>query len=545
MTQTSNSVYFQVLAPPPAEAVGWQVRVLDRSDYTTELAWVDDFIQLTVGPELCTPGSEQTHGSGSVVLDRDSPFWTRPLSNGQPASTLLDYEHLWEAWEDGDLRFQWFGTNITEGILGEDETRAVTIAGAGIAQILKRACVMPVGDPKPAGLNVPAYTDGYNPSFPVNYSAMRMWLLLLRSAQARGTITMVSPTFSELTDSAGVPFNPVSPTSDTISHPQDGIRPTVGTDLYELLNKHTGQNPDAWFTESLDWYMHPGFKLDVRRTIGTDRSASVTFHEGGVEQLERTRTREAIANYVVTVDVNGYTSPAIDSTSINRWGQREQVQNNNQNITDRTYRDSLSQVFLNQSKDEMAEWVIGVPYNEPGRRPFVDYNVGDWIGISRLDDNLVSVVETYRVLAIVIDVSDDATTVELTLQSKLQLQQLQLRRQVITILNNYNNSITPPPGSSGGNDTSGSDTTNDDENFTDPWTALPDGLRLGGTKVFIQPTDPGDEAQTGDFWLDTSAEVVPPVVSPPEPPKEDPIPSGYIRAPVVPGSKPGSVHYII
>lgn len=512
VTAQSNGVFFTVRQTPSLGEVGWTVRVLDYRDFATPVAWVHEYLQLTVGPELNAPGA------GAIVMDADSPFWARTLPNGEPATVLLDREYLWECYEDGVLRFQFLGSNVDEHILEPDETRAITVSGAGIGHVLSWASVLPKVFPLQTD---PGIVDPLSPStwtgFPTDWSAMRIWLHMLWISQARGTIRFVTPLFTETTDSGGAAWEVVA-TQGVVSGAITQIVPEPGTNLLDLLNVHTGQDLTKQFAMRAEWFMHPGFKLDVRKTIGVHRENQVIFFEGNLDTKERVRVRDQIANYVVTVDVYGNSSFATDPTSIGVWQQREQLQNRNPNVTDPARRDAIGHVVLAQHKDENSQWTIKVPYDQPGRKVFVDYDIGDWIGISNVAPDCACPVDVYRVMAIIVNVTEGAPpTLELTLQSKLDALQRDLQQQLTSILNAIgtggdltlpNPKLFPFNPPTDGWDLGWSPTAG--------WYGTPWGTNVTGTTdtrppdggyrnihVFIQPDDPADVALPGDFWIQT------------------------------------------
>lgn len=531
---TSNSLFFQVIGVPPMENIGWTVRVVDYLDFTTVVADIPEFIELNVGPELCAPGA------GSITLDADDPFWTRTLANDQPATSLLDYEYLWQAYEDGELRYEWLGSKVKETLLDDSETRGITIAGPGAGEVLRWAKILPPGFPKPppAGLDPETAVTYRNDvvtlgwEFPLHWPAMQMWWTLFKAAQSRGTIPWIQPLFTETADAAGAPWEYI-PTTNTASG-YSGFRPEQGMDLLDFLNLCTGQDYSKHFAERAEWMLWPRFNLDVRKSIGVHREDQVIFYEAALVQKERTRVRDEIANYVAVIDQNGDFSLATDADSINKWNRREQLENHNLNIVDPVRRNAISQVFLEQRRDEKSEWVIQVPYDQPGRRPFRDYNIGDWVGVSAYRSGQPSTVDAYRVLAIVVNVADDVPVVELTLQSKIEFYQHQLEAkltQIINEINNWNGGVPPipdiPPYPGPGGISPLDEVPYVPVLTPDGWgkIPLPGGWGNGsggGVRVFIQDTDPGDEARPGDFWFNTAYSPEPPYELEPLPEPEEP-----------------------
>ncbi len=452
----------------------------DHTNFTTLVTVVDEYVELTISPELNAPGT------GSITFDADAPFWERTMPNGRPPSDLLDYEYLWEAYEDGVLRFQWLGEVVEQRLVEEDETRQVTISGPGAAQTLAWGVVFPPYFP-PA-TNAIQTAEKYNWIFKNNPPAMKCWLTLLNACKKRGTLKWISPMFTAVKDSGGVAWAPVTGNKDST------VVPELGTNLLDLLTIYTGQDTSKQIATAHEWYMRPGFKLDVRKTIGTARQGTVIFFEGGVEVKERTRTREAVANYVATLDINGSTSLASDSASITHWGRREQLQTQNKNVTDASRRAAITRTFLALAKDEQSQWTLTVPYDQPGRRVFRNFGIGDWIGVSRYTAGATSSVEPFRVMAITVNVRDSVPTVELTLQTKLDARLLENQRTLGSILNTLGNLKIPDIGKSTDDGTGGGDTGGGG-------TGTGTG---GGVKVFIQQTDPGSAASTGDIWVQTA-----------------------------------------
>ncbi len=171
-------------------------------------------------------------------------------------------------------------------------------------------------------------------------------------------------------------------------------------------------------------------------------------------------------------------------------------------------------MYLAQNKDEKSQWTVQVPYGEAHRQVFIDYNIGDWVGISTFKPDSSTVVDPYRVMAITVHVAEGNPTLELTLQSSLDAWQLQLQKQLTKILNEVNvvdlNRVIP--------DVQPNFKENDYIVSVNPfnpikWNMTPiaqfgvsggtgtgDG---GGLRMFIQSADPGSAARPGDFWLQT------------------------------------------
>lgn len=523
----SNSATFTVRGTPPLENTGFEVRVAwfepiystggsvaNRADSPTVIGVIPQYAALAFGTEL------SASGQGSLTMDLDMAIWAQTMDNGRPYADLYQqfYEYVLQVWQDGVYLGDFLTRNVQYTDVADDGSRQVVISGPGAAELLKTAVIMPPGFPKPPppGLD-PETAVGYKNDkavlgweFPLQWSAMRMWWQLYQAARSRGQLRWLHPTFEATKDSGGLDWEYV-PTVDTASS-YSGFRPDLGQTLYDFLNDCTGQDYSKWFAMRAEWMMRPGFKLEARRAIsaagvpfqgiGHDRSRQIVFFEGQLVGRQRTRVRDDIANYVAVRDANGFFSVSADPTSIARWGKREVLDMDNQNIVDSARRDRLAEIFVDQKKNEQSEWTITVPADLPGRRPFHDFDVGDWIGIGTFNGAEESTVDTYRVLAVTVTDQNDALTCELTLQDRIaygvhlleaKLTQTinKVLKQNLSVSNNVTKIIKDPNYSDG-------------SGVTIPTGDVGDGRNANGYKVWIQDTDPGSKAVAGDFWYDTA-----------------------------------------
>ncbi len=494
----TNSLWFQVTKAAEAPNIGWQVRVLAGWDYgyeyTRVLAYLDEYIELTINQELNEPGN------ATVTFDLDSPQFAIAVDAGPAGETLLAGNHLWEAWQDGVLRFQWFATNVTETVIDADGTRGVTVSGPGAASILTWAKVMPPGFPK-----MPE-----EQTWPWDYKspAMQVYRDLITLATKRGLLRKVIPTFTQFKDSNGKPWLDVTYPYER----QEKPAPELGSDLLFQLRQATGQETSATYSPILcDWIMWPGWKLDVRPTIGVDRSTKVIFWESQTQTVSRDRNREEISNIVVVRDDYGVYSLARDNHSIVYWGRKELLQQHG-DVTDTPRRDAIAKNMLTQLAVEKSAYTIKLPPDLPGRVPFVDFNVGDWIGLSRIPWRGWSgegTVSKYRVRAITMRTSTDGLDLELTLETLFEDQLRQLSRQIDVILNTQPKLPAVPATPEPTHTTAPTVVKENEKAYWNPqltkWQSAPfSGGTGAGITVWISDTDPGTAAKTGDLWYDTS-----------------------------------------
>ena len=84
------------------------------------------------------------------------------LPNGQPAHYLLDYEHVWQVFQDGVPRFEFLGETVTEQLDDQSEQRVVTVTGPGAIAALKWAMAAPPGFPGTITYKLDALQDSFN-----------------------------------------------------------------------------------------------------------------------------------------------------------------------------------------------------------------------------------------------------------------------------------------------------------------------------------------------------------------------------------------------
>lgn len=483
----TNSLYLGVYAAPADDDEGITVRVCPTAQPDNPVAVIRDFLEVSFHHAISEAGE------GSVTLSLESPLFAGPLEDGSdPRQTLLGYEMLWQVYEGDARRAEWLGTALSEGLLEDGETRTVTVSGNGTAQALTWAKVF--------SPHYPAWNMEQWPT--LGMTQMAVWLGQLAEANKRGTVTFVEPSFTGEVDSAGQPWEDINYVDPLLQQKLDigtavGLQLDLGTDLLELLGRCSGQRDDEPSHVRVEWTMWPGYVLDVRRQVGAHREQDVIFYEGSaVISVTRDRARDQIANLVVVREAHGFLSTAADPTSAAHWGQREHYEVN-ESLEDHTRRAAVAATMLAQRKDETDSWTIEVSPDEPGRRVFVDYRLGDWIGFSRQrDDGAAATVEPMRVMGLAMQyAAGQRPKLQLTLRSLYEQREVDLARQLTYLLNLVNNS-GPDLGDVGDGD--GLLTRDPDGNWG--FTA-PD--EMGGTPVVFGPTPPSNPAP-GTIWIDTS-----------------------------------------
>jgi hypothetical protein len=533
MATTTASRYVKVGTPEPGIDSGWTIHVLDYKDMKSLVAVMTEFTEMSFTQELNAPGT------GTVTLDEDSPFWTAILNNGSSNRALLNNEYVFEAWENGVPRFAWLGQTVENTIVGEDETRSVVISGPGIGQVLTWAKIWRPG--WPTKVPVISYTDSvavpvtkianyrqtsYNDAlsafawaFPVTWPTMRMWYTVFKAAQRRGLLKWVKLNFSATKDSAGKPWQLVQTIASASKQPFQPAE--LDESLLDFLNECTGQDYTKWFGQRLEWIMYPGFKLDVRPTIGQDRTKTVRFFQGNIISDQRTRDREEIFNRVTTQDRTGAESNRTDAASVKKWNIREQWNTTQKEVTDAKLRNQVADRLIAQTKDEKDQWSIQIPYNDPDRIPYRNFFVGDYVGLNAdylgNTPTAATAPVSMRVVAITVSVTSDSTIpdCELTLKSILDNKLDNLQKQITRLINEAKkvalgdllnvDTTTATSGSSGSGSqpADGSSLTYSASNST--WQASATGGSGGGNAVYFDTSDPaiGHAVSAGDFWIYT------------------------------------------
>lgn len=223
----SNGFPFQVIDAAPFQDIGFEVRVIHQKDFeklcaigltvnppTTigrnliqpllagaarALTVISRFVEVSLSVELSGVGA------GSITLDLDDELFAGTLANGEPATTLLEYEHLWQVYENGALRGAFLGQVVTESIQpsGNGEVRAITISGPGPADVLRWGVVMTPWYPNATPIPTTASEIVESPYNFKRISHMGAWRLLLADCKKRGTLKFVCPNFNKDVDSGG------------------------------------------------------------------------------------------------------------------------------------------------------------------------------------------------------------------------------------------------------------------------------------------------------------------------------------------------------
>jgi hypothetical protein len=331
---------------------GYEVRVYDVTNPNTTL--------LAVVPNPETVQFEDTIsdvGSGQVTI----------ATNDMPAA-VWQKDHIWKIYWEGVLRFAFIAEQIEDESIADDEIRHRTIAGRGVGQWVDKMKVYPTAFP--AGAVQRPFTN-------VTYASI--YRTLLNEAHARGTATFVTPSaWTAANDSEGAPW------TDT-----NQIQVAVGTSMLDLLTQFSQALP-------FDWHVDAQFGLALALQMGQDKSASIRVQPvGSVIEATVTTDTTNLWDEVLIQDSNNQFSVQSDATAIAAWNRREQFASS-QTVSGVTGRADLGLSLLNQWKVPAIQRLVQVDTSTPGRKPFVDYGLGDFISVEFTDGSVL----TSRVIAI-------------------------------------------------------------------------------------------------------------------------------------------------
>lgn len=382
----------QLAGIPSGEAFGAGGEVLNN--YVP--GWTVKVLRLS-GGTVAEVGRHTGLKFQKVVSGKGSGTITLPMEDALEIGLLAE-ELIWRVFFDGVWAFSFFSEAVDEKRVSQDMQRTVTFTGPGIAESLEWGTVLPPGYPAQTSRNW-----SYD-----SVRSLKIWRDLFAAVQARGSLPMVVPSFSDATDSSGAAW------TDSISME---IEP--GGTLYEYLDKMCA-------IAGADWIMTPSFGLDVYRDFGNHNETKVRFQIASDQvTFSRGRDRAGLRNVGYAEGSDGGIQSASDSGSITAWGRRETyIQAGNS--ADATTTGSIAAQLVDQSKDERVQITFSVLPDMPDRKVFKDYDVGDWIGA---ESDEAGITGNYRAVAITCAIDTEGNAqVELGLQSLFEFKEARLAK---------------------------------------------------------------------------------------------------------------------
>ena len=389
--RTSNERALTILPPTPVVGIGWTVRFLSETDFQTVLAHTNRWSEASFSDEL------NEVGAFALTMAVDDPIFTNPLPNGEPGD-ILSRECVVQFLYEGVVRFEGLLEDVQPDEVAKDGTERVTLSGRGVAAMLERAIVLPEGMPTPVTF-AREFTG----------ASMAAWLTLFEEAQARGIADRITPAFTATKDAYLEPWG------------ETALRTVqAGTDLLSLLNTFCETNDYAWTIAN------PYRKLVVAKNLGQRLADKVIFYRSRhLLESQRKATRREIKT-VIFAQAGDY---ALASASGNeaRWGRREKWVTAG-GAGDISTAQAVATAEARISGDEKISRTAKILFDEsPGRRPFEDYRVGDWVGVETSTGSVAEV----RIVAMALRIDDAGNAdSEVTLQSRFESEEIRVRRQL-------------------------------------------------------------------------------------------------------------------
>jgi hypothetical protein len=388
---TSNTLFVEVLEALPLENIGWYCKVLAETDYSTVIAQVFRYRELTFLKEHNGPGG------GSIVIDVDDPIWTQALPAGQ-TTALIDQQAVWQVYEDGILRGEFFAEDVEQDVVTEDGDRVNVITGRGVGACLEWA-VLP---------NTPGTTPGEVSQNGAPLATIRSAVI---AAQLRGVITFVNVTFDAFADSRGAAW--LDAYWMTYSH-GDNLLDTVSTWCDQI---------------GATWKMLSGFRLWVEKDSGNDKTSTVIFPIGIAQQSHnKKRSRRELGNYIYATGSDGSQGTAADSASITKWKKREKWIDAGQ-AGNSAAASAAALINLGLFSGQQVSREVEIIPNQTGRRLFVDFDVWDWVRVEA-ETGDTDAVDMRVVSASIVVGSDGNAVSELSLGSRYDEAQVEAAKQM-------------------------------------------------------------------------------------------------------------------
>lgn len=140
----SNTKFLTVLDPLPLDNIGWEAMAL----HVGALGDLTIMQRVYRSTEMTGSKVRNDFGSGSINIPKDDVLWNSALPSPLSAYNPLNREFLWRLYEDGVLRHEFFGEDISEDIAVEGESpRMVQISGRTPEMVLN------------FGVHVPAWAE--------------------------------------------------------------------------------------------------------------------------------------------------------------------------------------------------------------------------------------------------------------------------------------------------------------------------------------------------------------------------------------------------
>lgn len=322
-------------------------------------------------------------GSGQVTLATDDV----------PAS-ILAKDNIWKVYWLGIEVFAFIGGQLQDTQIQASEEHDRVVASNGIAQWMDKMKVYPGNWPVVSGAPAPTPTQTFT-----NASYASILQTLFNQGIARGTLPWFTQyLWSNLVDSHNIAWTDVGTWSVD-----------AGTSMLDLVKQYAAALP-------FDWHMDTQGRLALWQTAGTNRTETVKVQPiGSVISSEITTDWTNLWDVYLVEDNNQGFTEQVDTSTITTFGRRENFSSSSSTLTS-TGRADLALSLLNAAKLPAIQKVVQVDVSQVGRRPYIDFFLGDTISVEFTDGT----VEPARVIAIAMNGGDGvAEEAQLTLDFML------------------------------------------------------------------------------------------------------------------------------
>lgn len=369
VVRCSNGVGFVVLEPEPAFRTGISVEIYDAANPLNLIDVVPD----SFGRKWTDP--RKGTGAGEFMV-----YATNPKVLNNP--NLLNAGNIVRFYLDRVPRFAFKieKRKLTQIGEGDDSAIAWHISGRGVLSLLEDGQVYPEGGL--AGSPERPFTDE---------TPGEVMGALLAEAQARSSsiLTEIAEGYTTTEDYNNIPFD----TNLTLDE-------RAGTDLLRVAERINELAADVHMTPLLELRLYN--ERGVDRSVQTVDTGPVVLQKGA-NILELERNEEAVIRNALLIETQGGFVERIEGSSISAYRRREAYLSLG-NITNNDQIDKAAEAVFERSANPAQSITIKV-LDAEGRRPYVDFGVGDWV----LAPDIDGVLDRFRVNALTISEADDGT----------------------------------------------------------------------------------------------------------------------------------------
>ena len=430
-TRVSNTIWVYPQTDPEGGFIGsgpigeddttetntdWYIDVRDFFDPDTIHAKLFSFKEFSFTKSL------NDTGFGELVISRDDPFTQLEIDPPEPdvndGKGILQYPLMFSFVQNGAERFRMIYDGKNKDRARTDAAEEIVLSGTGLAEALSWGVVLPFGWPTQTKARArkckdTAWTAGGGG-----------FVKLFTEAQDRGEIPdWLSLGFTAERDSYGNRWETV------------GDREIeIGSSLLDVITT-------AADSEEFDWIVTSKGVVHAAPILGADLTKQVRFFNAVTNnEVGAVEDRKDLRTVAYVEGVAGRISKVISDRGTERWGKRA-IYLRSEEASSERQRNRVGHGTLRQTKHPTRERTVTVPYRQtdpdtgaelPGRTAFIDYAVGDLIGLGpRLHpDTLLPLgSRDVRVQELGVRVTPDSEPqVELALEHRLERHNERVRR---------------------------------------------------------------------------------------------------------------------